>query len=141
MMSANKKLLDRSTEDKLNDKLDKDMFLDFEDVSGGVEVKPAEVRVQKTPVQPVTPVTHKHDYRLPIRVGDETVIMNLRDVDGDQFLAWAESVYAPLCTQRLDPDLYDGVANLDNRKVIVNAIAKFYEETLIRRGHNVNILN
>ena len=125
----------------MNDKTENKIELDFGDVSGGVEVVVPEIKVSKVPVKTSGPVTHKYDYMLPICVGDETVIMNLRDIDGDQFLIWAESVYAPLRTQRLDPELYDGVKNLENRKAVVNAISKFYEETLIRSGKNVNILN
>lgn len=110
--------------------------INFDGIFGGIENAPAQV----SPKEPV-PASHKNDYNLPIKIGNQTIIKNLREVSGEEFLDWAESVYSPLRTQRLDPEHYDGPRNIDNRKEIVNAIAKFYNDILIRKGFDIKILH
>lgn len=116
--------------------------LDFNGISGGVETRTPPEEIGSAPqVQGVGQLSHKHDYTLPIQVDNEIVMKNLRDVTGEEFLEWALSVYPMFKNQRHDPDLYDGVQNLDNRKQIVNGIAKFYHDILLRRGYNINTLH
>jgi hypothetical protein len=116
--------------------------LDFDGISGGVETRTPTEQITVTPqVRGLETLPQRNDYTIPIPVGDRLVMKNLRDVSGDEFLAWALSVCPMFKNQRHDPDLYDGPRNIENRKDIVNGIAKFYCDIMIRRGYNINTLH
>lgn len=123
--------------------------LDFGGISGGVEQKETPVEQPPQIETPSAPqlkgigghISQRNEYTLPIQTEKGWCLKNIRDVSGAEFLAWAEGVYPPLRTQRLDPDIYDGPSKSEHRKEVVNAIAKFYHDILLRRGYNANTLH
>lgn len=122
--------------------------ISFDDLSGGTETKtpgglsmPSEVVVPAVPstVEPAAPVEVKPSpgsgYFIPLDDGKGAwTLTPIEEVTGEQFLGWAANVYPQFRTQRLNPEAFDTTnpKSVNNKKHIVNVIAKYYQDTFIR---------